>query len=141
MKSLVSDYMNGTLVYLLEGDRPEIALRPILDLGITAVPVLDHDRRPIGIVSLRDLVDPKKRGMRITTPPLTIEGDAFVSTAGVMLAETGYHHLVVVDSEGHAIGMLSSLDIVRGLCGLTAKHPEPITKLLRADHGVSGAAH
>jgi CBS domain-containing protein len=141
MKTLVSDYMNRTLVYLMEGDRPEIALRPILDFEITAVPVLDAEHRPIGIVSLRDLVDPRKSGMRVTAPPLTIEADAFVSTAAVMLAETGYHHLVVIDADGRAIGMLSSLDVVRGLCGLSAKHPEPITKLLRAEHAVEGAAH
>jgi CBS-domain-containing membrane protein len=79
--------------------------------------------------------------MRVTEPPLTIDADAFVSTAAVMLAETGYHHLVVVDREGCAIGILSALDVVRGLCGLTAKHPEPITKLLRAEPRVEGAQH
>ena len=44
---LVGDYMNPRLVYLREGDRPEVALRPMLDFGIHAVPILDDDRLDI----------------------------------------------------------------------------------------------
>jgi CBS domain-containing protein len=139
MKALVSEYMNRTLVYLLEGDRPDIALRPILELGITAVPVLDAERRPVGIISIRDLADQKRRGMRVTEPAMTVDADAFVSTAGVMLAETGYHHLIVVDVQGKAIGIISSLDVVRAFCGLPPKHPEKITKLTHADRDFTDA--
>jgi hypothetical protein len=34
------------------------------------------------------------------------------------------HHLVVVDGSGAAVGMLSSLDLLRALVGIPARHPE-----------------
>ena len=118
--------MNPKLVYLREGDRAAVALQPILDLGISAVPVVDDDHKPVGIVSLRDLVDPKRQASRMTELVVKIDLDASVVSAARALAEANVHHLVVVDAEGRAAGMISALDIVRALIGLEAKHPNPI---------------
>ena len=60
MSVTVRDCMNPKLVYVREGDRADLALQPILDFGITVVPVLDEDHRPVGTVSLRDLVNPNE---------------------------------------------------------------------------------
>lgn len=129
MTGTVRDYMNAKLVYLREGDRAETALRPILDFGITAVPVLDENHRPVGVVSLRDLVDERKPEVRATTPVEKIESDASLKAAAQAMTDADVHHLVVVDAEGRASGMISALDVVRGLLGIAPRHPRSIEKL------------
>jgi CBS domain-containing protein len=120
--------MNPKLVYLSEGNRAEIAVRPILDFGITAVPVLDDDHRPVGIASLRDLVDPKREGARVTERVETIGADMSIPAAAREMIEAGVHHIVVVDEDGRAAGMLSALDVIRALLEVDAKHPKAIEK-------------
>jgi len=119
----VRNYMNPKLVYLREGDRAGVALHPILDFSITAVPVVDDDHKPVGIVSLRDLVDPKRQGARMTELVVKIDVDASIVSAARALVDANVHHLVVIDSEGRAAGMISALDVVRALIGVAAKHP------------------
>lgn len=127
MASTVRDCMNPELVYLREGDRARLALQPILDFGISAVPVIDDDHRPVGTVALRELVDPKRHPDYVTTPAVTIAVDASIADAARALADHDAHQLVVVDVEGRAVGMLSALDVVRALAGLPARHPKAIT--------------
>jgi len=128
--SLVCDYMNTDLVYLREGDRLDVALKPMLDFGVTAIPILDDDHRPVGVVTLRDLSARRKEPSRRVVK--TIAGGASIDEAARALASENLHHLVVVGSDGEAIGMLSSLDVVRGLLGLPARHPSSTKRFLAA---------
>jgi CBS-domain-containing membrane protein len=126
MSTTVRDCMNPKVVYLQEGDRPDLALKPILDFGITAVPVVDDDHKPVGIVAIRDLVGPKRCDKWASRPATMIGIDAPVAVAARALADNDTHELVVVDGAGRAVGMLSALDVVRALLGLAAKHPRAI---------------
>ena len=133
MSTQVRDVMNSKLVYLRSGDRPEITLRTILKFGITAVPVLDDLGRPVGVVSLRDIVDSEKRGARISENVVTVGPDDSLEDAARILAEANVHHLVVIDASRRAIGMISALDMVRAFIGLEPKHPEAITSFKGAE--------
>ncbi len=126
MGATVRHFMNPQLVYLRAGARPKIALQPILDFGITAVPVLDEEGRPVGVVSLRDLVDPRRHGTAMSETVATVGIDEPIASGARKLAEAGVHHLVVVDADRRAVGMLSAVDIVRALVGLEAKHPASV---------------
>jgi CBS-domain-containing membrane protein len=137
MSIKVRDCMNPQLVYLREGSRPGVALHPILDFGVTAVPVLDEDDRPIGVVSLRDIVNPKLATVRATRPAVCVGVEEPIEDGGRALLEGGVHHVVVIDATGRAVGMLSSLDVVRGLLGEAAKHPDSI-RTFRAPDAASG---
>jgi CBS domain-containing protein len=119
--------MNPEIVYLREGSRAGIALRPILDFGITAVPILDEEDRPVGVVSLRDLVDSKRPTVEPSRPPICVGVDAGVEDAARILTKAGVHHLIVIDDGGRAVGVLSSLDVLRGLLGEESKHPGKIS--------------
>jgi CBS domain-containing protein len=122
MAQTVREVMNPELLAVEPSIRMETLLDAILALGITAVPVLDSERRPIGVTSLRDLV----RGGRdhpISTPARTIPLSASIEDAARMMSETGLHHLVVVGSDGRAAGMLSTLDVVRALVGYPPQRP------------------
>jgi len=125
----VGDYMNQHLVYLREGDRVDLARRPMADLGLTAVPVLDEEHKPVGVVSLRDLVDARD-GTATSEPLRTVLASASIEEAARVLVAEDLHHLVVVDATGAAVGMLSSLDVVRALVRSPPKHPAAIDRLV-----------
>jgi CBS domain-containing protein len=118
--------MNPELFSVPADEPVESALRGILAMGITAAPVLDADRRPLGLVSLRDLIaaprDTAASG-RMSSPPVVIGEGARITEAARRLAATGLRHLVVVDGAGRAVGMVSAVDLVRGLIGFPAQHP------------------
>jgi CBS domain-containing protein len=123
MARTVQEIMNAEVFGVRPEEKADPTLEAILAFGITAAPVLDEDRRPIGVVSLRDLVPTGDRHRRMTSPAATIPATASIAEAGRALATADVHHLVVVDELGRAIGMVSSLDVVRGLLGLPTPHP------------------
>lgn len=116
----VADIMNRKLLYLREGDRLSLARAKIQEFGVTAVPVLDEDHRPIGVVSLRDFAGEPARA---SEPAMTVTDTTTVLDAARTLARLDAHHLVVVDAKGIAVGMVSAVDFVRELVGLTPRHP------------------
>lgn len=128
MALTVSEIMNKELFSVRPSDAAEDALNGVLALGITGAPVLDDEGRPLGMVSLRNFVGrrPGDRVVdRMTTPAATVPWSASVNDAGRLLAESGRHRLTVVDSSGRAVGLVSTLDVLRGLLGLPTVHPAP----------------
>jgi CBS-domain-containing membrane protein len=119
----VRDIMNAKLLYIGQGERPSLARHHILKFGVTAVPVLDETHRPVGVVSLRDL----QRGddeIALTGTVATVKDTDTVEDGAKKLAGTDYHHLVVVDAKGVAVGMVSSVDFLRALLGMEPRHPK-----------------
>lgn len=122
MARIVAEIMNRELFSVRPDDRTEVVLDAILAYGITAVPVLDDERRPVGVVSLRDLVEPNRKSP-ISSPAATVPAGATIEDAARALGATSFHHLVVVDDEGRAVGMVSAVDLVRAFVGMPARHP------------------
>lgn len=121
MNARVADIMNSKLLYVREGDRLSMVRSKILAFGVTAVPILDDDHRPVGIVSLRDF---DSDGTATASSPVRVmPGDLSLADGGRLLAESGLHHMVVVDDRGVAIGMVSALDFLRALVGAPTEHP------------------
>jgi len=123
MPKTVADIMNPKLLYIRAGDRVSLARRHIIDFGVTAVPVLDETHRPVGVVSLRDLTGDEGERFEPSGNVATIKASASVDEGARALAEGDYHHLVVVDDDGVAVGMVSALDFLRALVGLAPRHP------------------
>lgn len=116
------DIMNPKLLYIREGDRMTLVRNQILRFGVTGVPVLDEDHRPVGFVSLRDLAGDEDR-IQASVPVRTVSDATELDALARMLAEGHLHHVVVVDSAGVAAGMVSALDVLRALTGLPPAHP------------------
>jgi CBS-domain-containing membrane protein len=126
----VVDYMSKHLVYLRAGDHPEVARRPMIDLGLTAVPVLDEEHRPVGVVRLRDLADDRLERRTVSESVCTIPETATIDEAARILLAGDVHHAVVVDAQGCAVGMISSMDVLRALVGAPPKHLASIDRLV-----------
>ena len=124
MPKTVRDIMNPKLLYITDGDRVALARRHIIDFGITAVPVLDETHRPVGVVSLRDLARDDGDRFEPSGVVATVKATEPVEAGAKKLAESTFHHLVVVDDAGVAVGMVSALDFLRALVGLPPRHPE-----------------
>lgn len=111
----------------LMGSPPE-TIRPDTTVGqavdrmrarsIHALPVVDDAGRAVGFAAMSDLIDVDDAGAPIasvmTSPVETIERYRTVRQAGERMLDKRIHHLVVVH-EGRAVGVLSSLDLVRVL--------------------------
>lgn len=102
------------------------ALHTLTALGLSGCPVLDDDGKPIGMIALSDLLRIGSKdtlGQHMSAPVVTVNQNNTIEDAARLLGETGFHRLVVVDAEGEAVGMLSALDVVRGLVGMPAFRP------------------
>jgi CBS domain-containing protein len=123
----VSDIMNAKLLYIRDGNRLSLARAKILEFGVSAVPILDEQHRPVGVVSLRDLAssDGEPKGSR---PACVVRGDATLTDGARTLADSGLDHLVVVDEAGIAIGMISAVDFIHAPNGAPVRHPQPFSR-------------
>ena len=110
----------------------------LLDADIGAVPVVDAEGFPIGIVSKTDLLrdhwengdteevtDEVVDGVHLTARApktvrdlmmpiaFTLREDDPLSRAAAVMATERVHHLPIVSADGRVVGMLSALDFVR----------------------------
>ena len=126
MARFVHEIMNHELFFLRPSDTVGNAILGILSLGVSAAPVVDGDRRPVGVVSLRDLIGSAEGstvGERMSSPALTVSHDAPIAVAGRAIAERNLHRVIAIDGEGHAVGVVSSVDLVRALLDMPPRHP------------------
>ncbi len=126
MARIAKEIMNSELFSLRPSDEIDSAVDYILALGITAAPVLSEARTPIGVISLRDLVSrkgPGKVAERMTVPAVTVRESDSIEEVARTIADRGVHRVIVVDAEGRAVGVVSSIDVTSALIGLPVRHP------------------
>lgn len=118
--------MNREMFSARPGETAKDALDHLTSLGLSGCPVLDEHGKPVGMIALSDLLRIGKKdtlGQHMSTPVVTVNQNNTIEDAARLLGETGFHRLVVVNAEGEAVGMLSALDVVRGLVGMPAFRP------------------
>lgn len=121
---------------------PETGYQKIADIlvsrRVSAVPVVDADRRVVGVVAEADLLAKLEYADRVprhalavrrlradwartagdsaydlmSTPPVTIRADATVSRAARLLDAARVKRLPVIDSDGRLVGVVSRRDLV-----------------------------
>ncbi|MEU9390299.1 CBS domain-containing protein [Streptomyces sp. NPDC048324] len=134
----VSDVMTRTVVALASGAPFKDIVRAIRRWQVSALPVLDEDRRVVGVVSEADLLpkeefrnrtpdrytrmhrggDLAKAGARtagevMTAPALTVRADATLAQAARTMAQYGVRRLPVVDEAGVLRGIVSRSDLLQ----------------------------
>lgn len=126
MAATVKEIMNHELFSLRPTDRCGDALSFLRTLGVHAAPIVDDDGRPMGMLSIWDLVGESGDASvaeRMTRAPASVREDETVEAAAKRIGELSYHHLVVVDGDGKATGFLSAIDVIRCLMGQATRHP------------------
>jgi len=142
------------------GFREIVAL--LREYDITAVPVVDGEDRPLGVVSEADLmrtqaaqedpgvllppptapdVGPATARELMSSPAVCTTPDASVVEAARLMARHGVKRLPVVDEEGRLVGMVSRRDLLRVfLRDDPAIRQEIVEDVLGRTEGVSPAA-
>jgi CBS domain-containing protein len=104
---------------------------------VTAVPIVDDDRRVLGVVSEADLLpkvstagsgdtrSSRRRGAGkiagttaadvMTTRPLTVPADAPLSVAAMKMEHRNAERLLVIGEDGSLLGVVSRADVLRPL--------------------------
>jgi len=117
--------MNRELL-AVKPDLPICEARVLLrSFGISAAPVLDEARHPLGVLSVRDVLDGEgTASQRMSRPAICVSSSTSIEDAARRLASTDMHHLVVVDGTGATAGMVSTLDLLRAVLGMPTHHPD-----------------
>lgn len=105
----------GPAVICVEAD---VHVDTIIDIlrtrTIGCVPVVDGERRPIGIITKHDLLVPiGTTADDVMTPyALAVDEDTTIARAAQLMVDRTIHHVLVVSGE-RLIGIVTALDIVR----------------------------
>lgn len=145
----VSQYMRRGMRYVGMGMRADKIVQFMWDAGLTEVPVLDDGKRPVGLISLGELIasgqaganDSSKLSLRDSAPAPWLDDDQRESkrvedimvfgiptvhqsqplaTAAARMLRSERECLVVVDDFGVAVGSLSMSDVMRWLVEQTS---------------------
>lgn len=122
MRSTIQDVMTRGLVVARPSTPLKQVARLLADNRIAALPVIDQDGRPLGVVSETDLarqmtVSPMDAGATaadvMTTPAATIDPTAKVAEAARQLQDRKVRRLLVVDQGGMLAGIVTRTDLLR----------------------------
>ena len=113
----VGDIMTRDVIGVAPDATIDMVARIFADEGISGVPVLSADGRPLGLVTQADLTARNRAGSTardIMNPrALCIEANALLTDAADRLLSEGIHRLLVVDGQ-HVVGIVTATDLVRG---------------------------
>ncbi|MFB0631553.1 CBS domain-containing protein [Streptomyces sp. AB3(2024)] len=115
----VGDLMTPTAVTVRGTTSFKEIARVLKEFDITAVPVVDELKRPVGVVSEADLLDRRPAGGAatagelMTSPAITARSEWSVVRAARIMRRHRVKRLPVVDAEGGVIGVLSRSDLIR----------------------------
>ena len=135
-RTRVYDIMTSDLTCVTSDLGLESVAALLLDARIGAVPVVDYEGFPVGILSKTDLVrdgfdtsldattdqsDTQQLTLRSCSrvfevmkhPVRCVREDATIVEAATLMLSERLHHLPVVDAHGRLVGMLSTFDLAR----------------------------
>ncbi|TLQ47516.1 CBS domain-containing protein [Streptomyces marianii] len=116
----VADLMTPDAVAVAPGTAFKEIARLLDEFGISAVPVVDVDGRPLGVVSEADLVRrqasgggaPMAEGL-MTSPAVVARPEWSVVKAARVMEKNRIKRLPVTDDAGRVIGVLSRSDLIQ----------------------------
>jgi CBS domain-containing protein len=115
------DLMNHEVVAIPQHTTLRAAAQVLGREHISGAPVVDAQGRCVGILSAADFVGLWARGgplpqgevcRYMTADPVTVEKTAPVTELARKMIDAHIHRVIVVDEEGHPVGVVSSTDIL-----------------------------
>lgn len=144
----VADLMTPEAVCVQRGTVFKEIARLLDEFGITAVPVIDDDGRPVGVVSEADLLRRHTSGAGsetaeglMTSPAVVARPEWSAVEAARVMEDRHIKRLPVVDGSGRLIGVVSRSDLLQlFLRRDRAIQEEIVEDVLAGTLGVSPAA-
>jgi len=124
--SCVGMLMTSNPVVISEDAEASEAERLMKTYRVSGLPVVSADAT-VGVISQTDLVLARSSAMisgnwarlrvrhLMTTPAVTVHAGTSLARAARLMVTRHIHRLVVVDDEDAAVGLVSSLDLLRAL--------------------------
>ncbi|HEX9080275.1 MAG TPA: CBS domain-containing protein [Desulfuromonadaceae bacterium] len=137
----IEQVMTTDVVTVTAGRSISEALAAMAGSGISCV-IVEEERRPIGILTERDMVRLVADGMDLgsllvrdvmSSPVLTVTVGTTVHKATLMMKKEHIRRVVVVDDQGRIQGLITQSDIVKGLEG---KYIELLKEIIREKEDV-----
>lgn len=118
----MGNLMHKKVVALRPGDKVAKAAKLMREKGVGCILVLDEEKRPIGILTDRDIVvsviakdldpDTTRLDQVMTQRVITAKEDEILLRAARFMAEARVRRLPIVDEEGRVVGIVSVDDIL-----------------------------
>eukprot|EP00884_Botryococcus_braunii_P019413 jgi/Botrbrau1/6155/Bobra.331_2s0045.1 len=118
----VGDVMTEVGVKATTPDATLESIVPLLD-NVTGLPVVDEDNKVVGVITRKDILRAREKGLQLSTevwrvmstPPVTVRGNAHVGEAAAVMLARKVHRLPVVDKDQRLVGIVSRTDIMTPL--------------------------
>ena len=112
------------------------AARMMLDCDCGEIPVVDNMRRPVGVITDRDIccrvvaggmnVDECTVGECMSSPALTVNMNASVEACCQLMEANQIRRIPVVDQSGCCCGIVSQADLARKSTGIVERVSQPV---------------
>ncbi len=116
----VSKWMTREPYCVLPDERLDVVAEAMRAGGFRRAPVVDTERRLLGIVTDRDLREHKgflaasKVSAAMVEPALAVAPDDPIEDAARLMLERKIGGLPVIDSQRHVVGVVTETDLLRG---------------------------
>jgi CBS-domain-containing membrane protein len=115
--------MTEGVVFLRASDSQEKAWQDLRANGVTGAPVLGEQGRLVGIITLTDLADPRRRKPEtsgtvedaMTRIVYAVRANDAAMVAVHLMIQEDIHRAVVVNDDGTIAGIVAPMDILRAL--------------------------
>lgn len=107
-----ADIMSRDIVRIDRHGGIETARALLLEHGVRALPVVDHDNRLLGMVGLRELTRPGLRVDDVMAPARTAGPDAHAIELIAPLTDGCRHAVGIVDEAQHLLGLVTQSDLL-----------------------------
>ncbi len=116
----IADVMTRDPVTMSARTSAARALSQLEEVGVRHLPVVDHDKGLVGVISQRDLVAAVRSGEGQTPLSALMQPDVIAVTpdtpaheAAYLMLHHGYGCIPVIDRDGHLVGIATDADFVR----------------------------
>jgi IMP dehydrogenase len=119
--SLVKDVMSEAVVFVRADIAATVAAEVLTRQRINGAPVLGDHGRVVGVVSKTDLLDPRRAGEGKTVEDVmtrmvfAVRASDPAMQAVRLMVEEDIHRALVVNDDGTLAGIVTPMDVLRGL--------------------------